>query len=202
MVGLDHQRPRHLEQLALTARQRAGELVAHVVELEPLEQLVGPRLDRRPPAARHSGRTRAAKKRSPRWSVRAELHVVEHRQAGQRLGELEGAHHARSGDLVGGHAGEVVAVEGPVAAVRLVEPGEQVEERGLAGAVGADEGGDRAALHLEVVDVDGRQAAEARLTAVDDEDRVGLGRPGFALTQESATTVDGRRPVRRAEASR
>ena len=53
------------------------------------------------------------------------------------------------------------AVERPAARVRLVEAGQQVEQRGLARAVRSDERGDRVARHLEVVDVDGEQATEA-----------------------------------------
>jgi hypothetical protein len=42
------------------------------------------------------------------------------------------------------------------ALVRAVEAREQVEEGGLAGTVRTDQRGDDAALHLEVVDLDGR----------------------------------------------
>ena len=44
-LRVGHQRPRHLEQLALAAGQRAGVLVAHVVELEAGQQVVGAGLD-------------------------------------------------------------------------------------------------------------------------------------------------------------
>ena len=112
---------------------------------------------------------------------RAQAHVVEDRQLRQRLGELEGADHAAAGDLVRRHAGQVLALERPGALVGPVEAGEQVEEGGLAGAVRADERGDDAALHLEVVDLDGGQAAEAAGHAVGDQDRVGLGDAGAGL---------------------
>ena len=46
-------------------------------------------------------------------------------------------------------------------AARPVEPGEHVEERRLAGAVGPDHRGDRPSCELEVEPVDGDQAAEA-----------------------------------------
>ena len=76
--------------------------------------------------------------------------------------------------LVGRHAVHRLAVERPVPGVGLVEPGHQVEERRLAGAVGADQGGDRAALDLDPVDVDGGDAAEVAAHAGRREDRVGL----------------------------
>ena len=68
-----------------------------------------------------------------------------------------------------------------VPVVGRVEAGEQVEQGGLAGPVGADQAGDHAPLDLEVVDVDGRQAAEAALHVVHHQDRVGLGHAGTAL---------------------
>ena len=64
---------------------------------------------------------------------------------------------------------------------RPVEPGDEVEEGRLAGAVGADQRRDVPALHLEVVDVDGGHAAELADDVVDDEDRVGLGRAGLGV---------------------
>ena len=67
------------------------------------------------------------------------------------------------------------AVEGPGAGVGLVEAGQQVEQRGLAGAVRADQAGDAAALDLQVVDRHGGETAEGAGDAVDDDRRVGLG---------------------------
>ena len=61
-----------------------------------------------------------------------------------------------------GTAGERLAVERTTCPCSgLSKPRQQVEQRGLAGAVRADQGGDRAARDLEVLDVDGREAAEA-----------------------------------------
>ena len=156
-----HQRPGHLEQLALAARQRAGVLVAHVVEPEALEQLVGAGLDLAllarasghgirpvPPSSRHAGpvapsfmfsMTGSLVRLFVSWNVRTMPSAA---------------------ILCGGDAIHRLAVERPVAGVGLVEPGQQVEERRLAGAVGADQGRDRSALDLDVVDVDGGDAAE------------------------------------------
>ncbi len=65
--------------------------------------------------------------------------------------------------LCDGHATDRLALEGPGALVGRVEAGQQVEEGRLAGTVRADERGDDPPLDLEVVDVDGLQAAEAPL---------------------------------------
>ena len=111
----------------------------------------------------------------------AEAHVLDDREAGQALRQLERAHHPAAGDLVRPHPGEVLAVERPAAAVGLVEAGEQVEQRRLAGAVGSDQRRDLAPLDLDVIDVDRHQPAEPAPHAVGDEDRVGLGDAGDGL---------------------
>ncbi len=116
-----------------------------------------------PPACARWPGNRPGKKFSPALALGAEPHVVEDGQQAERLGQLEGADHARAGDLGGAARRESeLPVERPACpASRLVESGEQVEQGRLAGAVRADEGGDGAALDLEVLDVDGGQAAEA-----------------------------------------
>ena len=53
-----------------------------------------------------------------------------------------------------------------------MRPGEQVEQRRLAGPVGTDQGRDLSPLHLDVVDVDGDEPAELTAHGVGDEDRV------------------------------
>src|ERR687894_671346 len=77
--------------------------------------------------------------RSRGCAIRAQPHVVDDGEPGERLGELERADHAQAGDAVRRQAGERGAVERPAAGVGLVEPREQVEEGGLARAVGADQ---------------------------------------------------------------
>ena len=98
----------------------------------------------------------------------------------------------RRASLCGLRAGDWRAVERPLSGVRLVEAGQQVEERRLAGAVRPDQGGDLVALDLDVVDVDGDEPAERSAHRVDDEDRIGLGDAGLAL----------RRPLGRRQAAR
>ena len=81
-----------------------------------------------------------------------------------------------AGQLVAGLPGDVLAVERPHPAVGLVEAGQQVEERRLAGAVRADQGRDEAPRDLDVIDVDGDEAAVLAVHAVGDEDRIRLRR--------------------------
>src|SRR5207245_3522404 len=65
--------------------------------------------------------------------------VLAHRQVAEDLHRLEGAADAAAGDLVGGEAVDAPAVveDRPLAATQA--SGHQVEDRALAGAVGADE---------------------------------------------------------------
>ena len=75
--------------------------------------------------------------------------IFEQRHAGEQADVLERARHAGvARDAVILHALEretsAVAMQDQAAAARPVEAGEAVEHRGLAGAVGADDGGDLA----------------------------------------------------------
>ena len=62
-------------------------------------------------------------------------------------------------------------LEADRAALAAVEAGDHVEERGLAGAVGPDQRGDRALLDVEGGAVHGQDAAEALDELIDLEDR-------------------------------
>ena len=100
-LGVAHQCAGHLEELALSAGERAGEVVLLGVELEPGEQvdgLLGVRLLLRPPRPGMSAR----RKLSPRWPWAPSSMFSQHGQPGQRLGELERADDAHTGDLVRG----------------------------------------------------------------------------------------------------
>ncbi len=185
-----HQRPGHLQQLLLAARERPGEVIALVVQREPRQQLVRLRgdLPLAAPPQRGDQRDRHV---LPGLVAGPQQHVVEHRHPRQRLGQLERAHHALARHLRGGGVAEGAPVERPAGRVLgcrapdqplraggLVEPGDDVEEGGLARAVRSDQRGDHAALHLEVLHVHGGHSAEPADDVVHHQDRVGLGRPG------------------------
>ena len=63
-------------------------------------------------------------------------------------------------DLVRPHPGDVFALEQQPALGRVIYPAHQVEDRRLAGAVGADEGKDLAGLDRKADPIDGADAAE------------------------------------------
>ena len=92
--------------------------------------------------------------------VQADLHVVFHAQLVEEADVLKGTGDTGPVDLDGVHAVGVLAVHHDGAAGGLIDLGQQVENGGLARAVGADETGDLGAAHGEVEVVDGGEAAE------------------------------------------
>src|SRR3990167_8051651 len=91
----------------------------------------------------------------------AEHDVVAHRQGAEHRQVLEGAAHAQLGDLVGGRAGDRLPFEQDVTGLVVVEPGQAVEQGGLARAVGADQAAHMAAVHVEAHAVECHDAAES-----------------------------------------
>ena len=94
-------------------------------------------------------------------SLLGQHHRLQHRHGGKQPGVLErpdqplaGAHEGRHVELPpqateDQRAGEPLAVEADAAAVRMREASDQLEERGLTGAVGPDEPEDLALVHLQ-----------------------------------------------------
>ena len=74
-----------------------------------------------------------------------------------------------------------VAVQGYIAVIGRIEPGEQVEEGGLAGTVRADQCGDSAALNTYFLNVNGGQTTELAHNILRDEDLVGLRASGSGV---------------------
>ena len=75
-------------------------------------------------------------------AVRADHHVLEHGEAREQGQVLKRPRNAEIGDLVSIDIEEVVAVEQDLTRVRFVDPRHDVEQRGLARAVGADQPAD------------------------------------------------------------
>ena len=93
--------------------------------------------------------------------VAPDHHVLERRHLGEQADVLEGAGDAGLGHFV--HRRRLVGLAGQLegAAVGRVQAGHHVEEGGLAGAVGADQAVDLAALDGDADVGQGLQAAEA-----------------------------------------
>ena len=100
--------------------------------------------------------------------MQAHLDVVDDRQLFEQADVLERAGHAHPVDLIGLFAGRGHSIDQDGAAGGLVNVGEQVENGGLARAVGADQASDLVAADHQVEAVHGGQAAkiDAQLTDV------------------------------------
>src|SRR5690348_8351339 len=66
---------------------------------------------------------------------------------------------------------DVAAFKDDMAGARDEPAGNHVEERRLAGAIGADETGDKAAMYLEADIIDGDKAAEMHRYAIEGDHR-------------------------------
>ena len=122
----------------------AGELQALVRTRGDLRERV-PRPDGRGPAER---------------PLRAQPHVLEHREVREDARDLHRPRDARPGPPRRRPPRHVRALPPDLAAARRKQPGEQVDAGRLAGAVGADECPELAGADREVDPVDGHQAAE------------------------------------------
>ena len=87
-------------------------------------------------------------------------HVFQHRHAGENADILEAARHAEAGAGMGGQGGDVAAVQADAARCRRHQAADQVEHRGLAGAVRADQGVDAAGIDREIDGIDRDQSGE------------------------------------------
>ena len=83
-------------------------------------------------------------------------------------------------------ASDIVAVEGDAAAGRRQNSGDGVEQRGLAGAVGTDDGATLAARHGEADAVDRAQGVERNDHVGKRQDRFGHGKFRYSGTRGRA----------------
>src|SRR5260221_3345713 len=158
------------QQLGL-GRQRAGEL--ELLERGGAEAIgAGRRIAGQADLVeRHGG---AALRLAPRDTAagaveRGEGDIVEQRQLAERARYLEGARYAAAADDMRGLPRDLGPGKDDRAAARLERAGDQVEDRALARAVGADETEDLALPHLERHLVDRQEAAEALRQGLDRE---------------------------------
>jgi len=103
--------------------------------------------------------------------VRADEHVLEHGHVRRQLQVLERPRDAEAHDPVRRLAQQVFAVVADCAAVRLVQPRDDVERRRLARAVRPDQPCDLALFDAQRELVEREDAAEAPADVVDLEQR-------------------------------
>ena len=159
-------------------RHGARELeLAHLDLREVARQLVGLVGERRPAAAarRSARRSRPATACAPRPRVdgveQRHAQVLGDRQARERPRQLEAARHAAVGALVRGSPSIGCAVEAHGAGLVVQRAADAVDQRRLAGAVGADQAEALARRDREVDAVERDEAAEALAQTCDFEQR-------------------------------
>ena len=81
--------------------------------------------------------------------VRAHLQVLLHGQAAEHAAALRHLRQAQADDLVRLHLADGLAAVVDLAALQLQQTGDRVHRRGLARAVGTDEGDDLALIDME-----------------------------------------------------
>ena len=92
----------------------------------------------------------------------ADQQIAQHGRVLEQFDVLERAGDAEAGDLVRRLLGDVLVIEEDLARRRRVDPRDQVEDRALAGAIGADDREDLALLHGEADRIDRLEAAEVQ----------------------------------------
>src|SRR5260370_3188153 len=147
--GLRRERARELEFLeagrAQAARGRAG-IAGQTRELERTRRLPLGLAARDPLALPEERRQR---------------HIAEQAELAERSRDLKGAREAEMTDLVGAHAADLGTVEPDRAGGRAQRPGDQVEDRALARAIGADQAENLALAELERDPVHRPESVEA-----------------------------------------
>ena len=153
-LGIEHQRQRDIEQLLVAMRQRRRGPVALAGEPEQFHRVLGAiaGFGQRKPSMHHAG--------AALIGADGGQHRLLHRERRENAGDLEGAADAVAHDLGRRAPGQIDAIEQDLAGIRLQRAGDQIEERALARAIGADDGGQRTVGEIER-DVVGRlDAAE------------------------------------------
>src|SRR4029077_1013889 len=153
--GLLGDRHRDLEPALVAVRQGGGRLRREVVEAERGEAVVGASLARPeqgPPPDQAEVAAGAELDRDP--------DVLQHRELREDAGDLEGAGDAPPETGGRGERGHVVAAKEHAARGRRQQSGDEVKQRGLAGAVRADDRAQLARLYREVDPGHGLQGPE------------------------------------------
>src|SRR5581483_741610 len=103
----------------------------------------------------------------PAPAVLADHGVLEHAHVREQMDGLERARDAEPRDLVRLESHDAAPVEHDIALVRLVQPRDGIEQRGLARAVRPDHADDLALAHLEIEPVERGQPSEPLREAPD-----------------------------------
>ena len=174
---LGGERARDLEAALVAVGEVLGELIAARADAHVFEKLVGAFFD----GAFLGARARPAQDRAEHARARAHVapdhHVLERREIVEEPDVLEGARDPHACDAIRRRVLQLRTLEAETALLLAIDAGEDVEEGGLARAVGADEPVDLALADRERNLGERGEAAEALGDALDLEKR-GHGRGG------------------------
>jgi len=157
---MGHHRAGELEELLLSAREVAGELVLEVREADELENLLRflakiSFLFLHPPPREQRSEHQLAD-----LSGRYDHQVFEYCHPIELVRNLKGSDDSAVEQPMGGKAGDIVSVEDDVTGVWFRETCNNIEQRGLAGTVRSDETGDASGRNGEAAAVDRSKPSE------------------------------------------
>ena len=171
-AGVHRQRPTELHALLHAVGQQADRQGAPGRQLEEVDDLLHAGAVRELLAARLADPRQGGERAVADVLVPPEHQVVEDGEVGEQLDVLEGPGHAEPRDRRWTHAHQLVAVQLHRALLGPVDAGEDVEDAGLARAVGADEREQLVGAYVEGDPVHGRDRPEGQPHVVDDQHRV------------------------------
>ena len=138
-LGVGGQGAGDLQAALVTVGKTGGLIVGARLDADIRQQFMRPRFDGRFLGPRGGTPQHRTEHAGTGAYMAAYHHVLDHRQAGKQADVLEGAGNAALRDLVRLETGKRRAVEFETAAVERINTRQQVEQGGLAGAIGADE---------------------------------------------------------------
>src|SRR5262249_481919 len=160
-LGLRGEGAGHLQAALVPVGQASRRIVGAGADADELEQLESAPLGIALFAQRRAVSQDRADDAGPGARVPADHHVLERREVREQADVLEGARDTGDRHFVGRQAGQRLGVEHEAPTVGRVDPRQHVEERGLAGAVWADQAEDFAGRDLERHFAQRLHAAEA-----------------------------------------
>src|SRR5262249_1522144 len=155
------ERPPQLHALLQAVGQLAGQRLADRLDLQKVDHALDERAVRQLLALRRSPPDRVEQKVTAHLQQATGHEVVEHAHALEERDVLKRAGNTELGHVGCGQARAITPLEQDAAFVRMVEAADDVQERRLAGAVGADDREDLSALDVQADIAQGEQRAEA-----------------------------------------
>ena len=198
-----HYRPRDLQQAAVSISKRAGTGMGKAGKTDELQHCHRSIADDELLAAVARRRQDRVEKSGAHLRMQADLNILERGHLAEQLEVLKGATNSSACALGRRMLRDIPRAKAQRPAADPIHSGNQIEQRGLAGAVGSDQAVHACAARREVNGIDGQQAAEASAHAARLEQPRAIVRgrahraaslPGGSLGAERIATALTRRP--------